>query len=79
MKSALIRVLFIICFISGVCVPLTAGSVVPEPSAAEVVAGGEYTYEKYYIDGVWYVFVFDEQGMLQEIFPDSCSNSHGGH
>lgn len=43
-------------------------------------SGEEYTYVKVELNGVSFIFVFDSEGRLADVYPDGCGGpGHGGH
>ena len=36
----------------------------------ETVSAGDYIYERKYINGMWWIYVYDEDGSLVNVYPD---------
>lgn len=77
MRKVLLTILLIVC-LSGVI-----GIGAPVKVCANETLSFEFeklTYEKILIDGVVWVFVYDEAGSLMEVYPDTITTGpNGGH
>lgn len=79
MRKVFLKVLFIVVLIVGAFY-LNPTNIYATETVISITSGEEYTYEKFIIDGVVWVFVFDESGTVIEIYPDVCGGPHhGGH
>ncbi|MBS1493970.1 MAG: hypothetical protein JST55_10685 [Bacteroidetes bacterium] len=79
MRKVFLKGFLIICFLIGFLAPISVNAIAAEPVSIEVTSGEEYTYEKIWIDGVLFIFVFDEAGKLIDTYPESCGGHHGGN
>lgn len=78
MRKVLLRFLLVICFTAGIGFSHPVSTKAVECAQFEY---DKYTYEKVIIDGVIWVFVYDEAGSLMEIYPETINTgpANGGH
>jgi len=78
MRKVLVTILLIISLAGGFALSSPMKASANETLSFEY---DKYTYEKVMIDGVIWVFVYDEAGSIMEIYPDTITTgpAHGGH
>jgi hypothetical protein len=78
MRKVLVTILLIISLAGGIALSTPLKASANETLAFEY---DKFTYEKVLIDGVIWIFVYNDSGSLMEIYPETITTgpAHGGH
>lgn len=72
MRKVFLKIILFVFFAVVTVCATTKNVKASEHNIVQTISDGEYRYEKIIIDGVLWIFVYDESGTLVEIYPDWC-------